>query len=496
MLQSILILLFFKFDIKYTHFIHKSLLDYMIIKYIKGDLIMDNENRYEPYQYGTPQKPQDEKPDFEVKEDEVSGQNQPEDNHDYTPRYDYNYSTPEPQKKPEKSKKTGVVGKVVAIVVVAIVFGVVAAGVYQGTNRIINKFFGEVKGEQESTNDGPIDNTEITTNKGNTVVSDVADVAEKVMPSVVSITNMSIQEVQNFFFGGVTQYESKSSGSGIIIGQNKTELLIVTNKHVVESSKELTVSFIDGKSANAQIKGTDSDMDLAIIVVPLNSIASETKGKIKTATLGDSTALRVGEPTIAIGNALGYGQSVTSGIVSALNRTIEGYEGQLIQTDAAINPGNSGGALLNANGEVIGINTIKVNADAVEGMGYAIPISDATDILNNLMNKQTRTKVPESQRGSIGIKGRTVEADMAKLYNMPRGVYVAEVIQGGGADQAKLPVECVITKIDGNSINSMEELQEELQYYRAGETVKFTIKVPSRNGYQEETIDIKLGRAN
>jgi len=459
--------------------------------YQKGEAIMDNENRYEPYQYGTPQEPKEEKADFEVKEETVFEQNS-----DYTPRYDYNYSSPEPQKKPEKSKKSGVVLKIIAIVVLAIVFGVVAAGVYQGTNRIINKFFGEVKGEQGSTDDTPIDSTEIKTNKGNTVVSDIADVAENVMPSVVSITNMSIQEVQNFFFGGVTQYESKSSGSGIIIGQNKTELLIVTNNHVVEGSKELTVSFIDGQSTNAQIKGTDSDMDLAIIVVPLDSISSETKGKIKTATLGDSTALRVGEPTIAIGNALGYGQSVTTGIVSALNRTIEDYEGQLIQTDAAINPGNSGGALLNANGEVIGINTIKVNADAVEGMGYAIPISDVTDILNNLINKQTRTKVPEAQRGSIGIKGRTVEADMAKLYNMPRGVYVAEVVQGGGADQAKLPVECVITKIDGNSINSMEELQDELQYYRAGETVKFTIKVPSRNGYQEETIDIKLGKAN
>ncbi len=454
---------------------------------------MDNENRYEPYQYGSPQEPKDEKADFEVEDNKGDEQSE---SYDYTPRYDYNYSTPELQKKPDNQKKFGIVAKVIAIIVLAVVFGIVAAGVYQGTNRLVDKFFGGVKGKEENTENTQIGNTEITTNKGNTVVSDVADVAEKVMPSVVSITNMSIQEVQNFFFGGVTQYESTSSGSGIIIGQNQAELLIVTNNHVVEGSKQLTVSFIDGKSANAQIKGTDSDMDLAIIVVPLSSIESATKEKIKTATLGDSTALRVGEPTIAIGNALGYGQSVTTGIVSALNRTIEDYEGQLIQTDAAINPGNSGGALLNANGEVIGINTIKVSADAVEGMGYAIPISDATDILNNLMNKQTRNKVPEAQRGSIGIKGRTVEADMAKYYNMPKGVYVAEIIDGGGADQANLPVECVITKIDGNSIDSMEELQEELQYYKAGETVKLTIKVPSRSGYQEETIDIKLGKAN
>ena len=457
----------------------------------EGEIIMDNENKYEPYQYGTSQGKKDETQEFEVKEE-----SQDTERYDYTSSYNYDYSSPEPQEQPDKQKKNKVVAKIIAILVLAIVFGVVAAGVYQGTNRLINEFFGDVRGEKNNTANSPIGNTEITTNKGNTVVSDVADVAEKVMPSVVSITNMSIQEVQNFFFGGVTQYESTSSGSGIIIGQNQSELLIVTNNHVVEGSKQLTVSFIDGKSANAQIKGTDSDMDLAIIVVPLNAIEKETKEKIKTATLGDSTALRVGEPTIAIGNALGYGQSVTTGIVSALNRTIEDYEGQLIQTDAAINPGNSGGALLNANGEVIGINTIKVSADAVEGMGYAIPISDATDILNNLMNKQTRSKVPEDQRGSIGIKGRTVEAEMAKYYNMPKGVYVAEVIDGGGADEANLPVECVITKIDGNSIDSMEELQEELQYYKAGETVKFTIKVPSRSGYQEETIDIKLGKAN
>ena len=467
---------------------------------------MNDENRYEPYQYGRTPEPQFEEPDLEPQTEEpemeaehneepkVESQSRDED-YNYTTRYDYSYSMPQRERgQEEPRRKANPIGKVVAVVALAVVFGVLAAVVFQGTNRIMNRFFGDVS---FSTGGGTkIDSTEIATGSGTTVLSDVADVAESVMPSVVSITNMSIQEVQNYFFGGVTQYQSQSSGSGIIIGQNDLELLVVTNNHVVEGSTELTVSFIDGSNAGAQIKGTDSDQDLAIIAVPLNRIANETKEKIKTATLGDSDALRVGEPTIAIGNALGYGQSVTTGIVSALARTIEDYEGELIQTDAAINPGNSGGALLNANGEVIGINTAKVSADAVEGMGYAIPISDVTDILNELKNKETRTKVPESERGAIGIKGRTVETAMAQYYNMPKGVYVAEVIKGSGAEAADLPVECIITEIDGHDVDSMEELQEQLSYYRAGEKVEFTIEVPSRKGYQAEKIDITLGKAN
>jgi serine protease Do len=314
------------------------------------------------------------------------------------------------------------------------------------------------------------------------------------MPSVVSIVNLSVQEVQNFFFGGTTQYESQSSGSGIIIGQNDTELLLVTNNHVVQGSKTLTVTFNDGKSHEAQIKGTDSDLDLAILSVPLSGIEKSTMEAIKVATLGDSDALRVGEPTIAIGNALGYGQSVTAGIVSALNCTLENYEGKLIQTDAAINPGNSGGALLNANGEVIGINTMKVSDQQVEGMGYSIPISDVVDILNELMNKETRTKVPESARGALGIKGITVASDMSQYYNMPKGVYVSEVIEGGAADKAELPVNSIIIKIDGNSVDSMEELQEELQYYKVGDTVELTIKVQDRSGYVKEKVQVTLGK--
>ena len=326
-------------------------------------------------------------------------------------------------------------------------------------------------------------------------MTDIAQVASNVMPSVVSITNLTVQEVQNFFFGGTTVQEYESSGSGIIVGQNDTELLIVSNNHVVQGSSSLTVSFVDGKSVEAQIKGTDSDIDLAIIAVPLSSIESETMDAIKVATLGDSDALVVGEPTIAIGNALGYGQSVTTGIVSALNRQIEGFDAELIQTDAAINPGNSGGALLNGKGEVIGINTVKVNADAVEGMGYAIPISDVNDIINDLMNRETKTKVAEAQRGALGISGVTVDETTSQLYSMPQGVHVSELIKGGAAEKAGIPKGCIIVKFDNIKIKDMESLTEQLEYYKAGETVEITAKVPSESGeYVEKTYEVTLSK--
>lgn len=443
---------------------------------------MNNDDRYEPYQYGETQEQKTERKETEVDESQT------------IPRYDYTYyQSQEPIKPAQKPRKSMRAGKAFVVIVLVAVFGVVAGVASQGANGIAN-YFNKNFGNADKGN-VKVDSTQISTNSGTTVNSNVADVAESVMPSVVSITNMSIQEVQNYFWGGVTQYESQSSGSGIVIAQNDSELLIVTNNHVVEGSKTLTVSFIDGENVQAQIKGTDSDMDLAIISIPLKEIKDDTLKQIKTATLGDSDALRVGEPTIAIGNALGYGQSVTTGIVSALNRTIKDFDGKLIQTDAAINPGNSGGALLNANGEVIGINTAKVSADAVEGMGYAIPISDVADVLNELMNKQTRTKVPESQRGVIGIKGVTVDAEVAEWYKMPEGVYVSEILKGGGAEAADLPVGCVITEVDGNDVDTMEELQEELQYYRVGEMVEFTIEVASRGGYKEENIKIKLGKS-
>lgn len=464
---------------------------------------MNDENRYEPYQYGRPQEPEFEEPDFEQPEYEEQGYTEPkyeepeyeevkkEETESYAPRYDYSYTSQSvPPQAPNREKKNGTIGKVFATVALAIVFGLLASVVFQASNRVIDNIFGENKDKNSSGK--VVNSTEIATNSGTTVNSNVADVTDSVMPSVVSIVNLSVQEVQNFFFGGTTQYESQSSGSGIIIGQNEQELLLVTNNHVIAGSKTLTVTFRDGKSIEAQIKGTDTDLDLAILSVPLSSIESSTLEAIKVATLGDSDALRVGEPAIAIGNALGYGQSVTTGIISALDRTIEDYEGKLIQTDAAINPGNSGGALLNANGEVIGINTAKVSAEQVEGVGYAIPISDVVDILNELMNKETRTKVPESARGAIGIKGITVAADMSQYYNMPEGVYVSEVIKGGAAEKAGLPVNSIIIKIDGNSVDSMEELQEELQYYRVGDTVELTIKVQERSGYVKEKVEITL----
>jgi len=445
---------------------------------------MDDGNRYEPYQYGAPE----EQPVTEPIEEPIE-EKKTEPQEEFAPKYDYNYTPPQPEK-----RNPGNSGKVLGIIALAVAFGVIAALVFQGTNSLFTKLM-KNDDTKNVVSGGSLDSTEISTNKGSSVQSDVADVAEEVMPSVVSITNMSIQEVQNFFFGGTTQYESQSSGSGIIISQSDAEVLIATNNHVVAGSKQLTVTFIDGSSLEAQIKGTDSDLDLAIISVPLSELGSETQGKIKVATLGDSDALRVGEPAIAIGNALGYGQSVTTGIISALNRTIESYEGKLIQTDAAINPGNSGGALLNANGEVIGINTAKVNADAVEGMGYAIPISDVTEILNSLMNREVREKVPESQRGAVGIQGLTVDAQTSQYYNMPEGVYVKEVVKGGGADKAGLPVNSIITEIDGYDVDSMEDLQEQLQYYKAGETVEFTVEVQSSKGYVEKKIEITLGKA-
>lgn len=402
----------------------------------------------------------------------------------------YDYSRTERDKKPEKKKKSGKGKKWASCVAMAVVFGLVASVVFTAGNRL----FGGIFRDNQKTNQS-VSTTQVTTNTGASVNSDVAKVAANVMPSVVSITNLSVQEVQNFFFGGTTTQETTSSGSGIIIGQNDSELLIVTNNHVVEGSNTLTVLFADDVSAEAQIKGTDADIDIAVIAVPLSSLESSTLDTIKVATLGDSDALSVGEPAIAIGNALGYGQSVTCGIISALNREIDGFDTKLIQTDAAINPGNSGGALLNANGEVIGINTVKVSADAVEGMGYAIPISDVNDVINELMNRETKTKVNAAERGTIGIKGISVDENTSKLYGIPQGVQVSEILKGGAAEAAGLPKNCIITKFDGTRISSMDDLQEQLEYYKAGEQVEIEVKVWGQNGeYEEKTYELTLGK--
>ena len=398
-----------------------------------------------------------------------------------------------PQKDPKTSKpKKGYMKKVALVVGAAVLFGAVGGVTMQGTSYLTGKLLGKNTKSTVGTTK-TVSNAKLTTSTS-TVTSDVSDIVENTLPSIVSITNMSVQEVQNFF-GGISQQESESAGSGIIISQNDSELLVVTNNHVVEGSDTLTVTFNDGNSVEAQIKGTDSARDLAVVAVPLDKISDDTMNAIKVATLGDSDSLKVGEPAIAIGNALGYGQSVTTGIVSATGRSIDGFDGEHIQTDAAINPGNSGGALLNANGEVIGINSAKINSSAVEGMGFAIPISDASDVIQNLMNKETRSKVSDEERGYLGIKGYDVSEEGAQMYNMPTGVYVKEVMSGGGSEKAGLTKGSIITGFEGSSISGMSSLQEQLQYYKAGEEVTLTVQIPDKNGeYTEKDIKVTLGK--
>ena len=312
--------------------------------------------------------------------------------------------------------------KLIKTICLGLVFGLVASAAFQTSNIVAGKILGKTNNTKQTET---VSNTKLTTSSSSTVNSDIANIAKNTMPSVVSITNMSVQEVQSFF-GGTQERQSESVGSGIIIGQNDSELLIVTNNHVVEGNDTLTVSFIDEASVEANVKGTDPNKDLAVVAVDLSKVEESTLDQIAVATMGDSSQIQVGETAIAIGNALGYGQSVTTGIISATGRELDGIDVKLIQTDAAINPGNSGGALLNSKGEVIGINTAKVATDSVEGMGYAIPISEAQETIENLMNQETKTKVDEKDRGYIGIQGVDVTEDTSKMYNMPTGVYVSE----------------------------------------------------------------------
>lgn len=336
-----------------------------------------------------------------------------------------------------------------------------------------------------------------------TTVTDVSEVVKSVMPAVVSVNNKYVEKLS--FFGQEYSQEAIGSGSGIIAGKNDTELLVVTNYHVIESAEELTVQFADGELVQAQVKGFDADKDLAVIVVPLSEIESQTIDAIAIAKLGSSDDLTVGEPVIAIGNALGYGQAVTTGVVSALNRAIASsaeisFQEQdkeistFIQTDAAINPGNSGGPLLNIRGEVIGINSNKIAVSSVEGMGYAIPISDVHEIIEDLMSKETRLKVAEDKQGYLGITGVNVVAEYVELYDAPEGVYVSSVMEGTGADEAGLVRGDIITAINGEKVSSMDELKEELSYYEAGTTIEVTIMQGSPTGYQAKNVEIKLGR--
>ena len=413
----------------------------------------------------------------------------------------YTYYKPEPDdmngmnEETPKPKKNRKVPKPVKLVCAGVAFGLVASVTFQTGNYVGTKVFGTTTTNGKTAKTAQtVDGAKLTTSSSSTGTSDVATIAKNAMPSIVSITNMSVQEVQSFF-GGTQQQESTSVGSGIIIGQTDSELLILTNNHVVEGNEKLTVSFVDNESVEANVKGTDSTKDLAVVAVKISDVKDSTMDEIAVATMGDSSKLEVGEQVVAIGNALGYGQSVTSGIVSATERTLDGYEGgTLIQTDAAINPGNSGGALLNSNGEVIGINTAKVATDSVEGMGYAIPISDARDTIQNLMNQETKTKVSEAEQGYLGIQGVDVSDESSKMYNMPTGVYISDVVKNGGAQQAGLTKGSVITGLEGTTISDMNSLKEQLQYYRVGDKVKVTVQVPGNNGeYTEKTVEVTLG---
>ncbi len=417
----------------------------------------------------------------------------------------YNNGQGDDGKTPKKKKEHKKMPKAVAVTGLALMFGVVSSATFLTTNYVGTKVLklGTTQKSTSTTSTSAVTSNASLTKTSSVVTSDVSSVVENVMPSIVSITNMSVQEVQNYF-GGTSKQESESAGTGIIISQNDSELLVVTNNHVVAGSDTLTVTFADGNSVEANIKGTDSEYDVAVVAVPLDSISEDTKKAISVATLGDSTELKVGEPAIAIGNALGYGQSVTTGVISALNRSVSETDQttgettessvKLIQTDAAINPGNSGGALVNASGEVIGINSSKLVGDSVEGVGYAIPISDVSDLIENLMNQETKTKVAEADQGAIGIKGMSVSTEYSQQLNMPEGVYVSEVTKGGGAEKAGMTRGCIITGNNGTTVSSMDDLQEQLQYYAKGDEVELTIQVPQSNGeYQEQSVTVILG---
>ena len=342
---------------------------------------------------------------------------------------------------------------------------------------------------------------------------DVSEIASEALPSIVSITTKSVQEVQNYFgmygmYGYAPQQqeqEVEGSGSGIIVGKNDDELLIATNYHVVEGADTLSVAFTDGNAVEASVKGFDEERDLAVVSVSLDDVKDDTMDAISIAKIGSSDDLKVGEQVIAIGNALGYGQSVTTGIVSAKNRRMDSDNNtvtdgsddssdgvNLIQTDAAINPGNSGGALLNMEGEVVGINSAKLASTEVEGMGYAIAISDVTDILQNLMNETSRDKLDDSEHGVLGIEGSSVSSEAVQMYGIPAGVFVKKVTEGGAADKAGLKANSVITEFNGKTVSSIDQLSEYLSYYEPDEEVELTVQVPHGTSYKEETVKVTL----
>ena len=421
--------------------------------------------------------------------------NRPE--HGY--RNEYRETVQAPRKKNSWARKAA------GITAAAVLFGTVAGGVMTGVNYVGARLTGladitaAAPAETEGTTTAQVPETSAASNNGSTTavstVTDVSSIAEKAMPSLVAINDTMTVE-QNNFFGMPQTYQAQSSGSGIIVGQNDTELLIATNNHIVSGATDMKVTFTDSTQVAAAVKGTDSATDLAIIAVKLSDIPSDTMSKIKVATLGNSDNVKVGQQVIAIGNALGYGQSLTVGYISALDREItdeNGIQHTYIQTDAAINPGNSGGALLDLNGNVIGINAAKNASTEVEGMGFAIPISKAQEILNNLMTKKTREAVDESAQGYLGIQGTNIDANASKEYGMPVGIYVYKIVEGGAAANSDLKEKDIITKFDGQSVTNMEELKQMLTYYEGGSTVSLTVQSLVNGSYVEHEVQITLG---
>ena len=421
--------------------------------------------------------------------------NRPE--HGY--RNEYRETVQAPRKKNSWARKAA------GITAAAVLFGTVAGGVMTGVNYVGARLTGladitaTAPAETEGTTTAQVPETSAASNNGSTTavstVTDVSSIAEKAMPSLVAINDTMTVE-QNNFFGMPQTYQAQSSGSGIIVGQNDTERLIATNNHVVSGATDMKVTFTDSTQVAAAVKGTDSATDLAIIAVKLSDIPSDTMSKIKVATLGNSDNVKVGQQVIAIGNALGYGQSLTVGYISALDREItdeNGIQHTYIQTDAAINPGNSGGALLDLNGNVIGINAAKNASTEVEGMGFAIPISKAQEILNNLMTKKTREAVDESAQGYLGIQGTNIDANASKEYGMPVGIYVYKIVEGGAAANSDLKEKDIITKFDGQSVTNMEELKQMLTYYEGGSTVSLTVQSLVNGSYVEHEVQITLG---
>lgn len=402
----------------------------------------------------------------------------------------------------KKTKKSGMGRRILSALLCGAIFGGAAAGAFAGFNSVF---------KDNSSAEALTTPTEQSSFTGLTTVSysslnaktvqtlDVSDIAEGVMPAMVSITNVSVQEVQSYFglFGGsrTLTEEQQSSGTGIIIGQNDSELLIVTNNHVVEDATTLSVCFVDNNISEAVIKGTDPDNDLAVIAVKLSDIKDETSSAIKIAVLGDSNTLKVGQQVVAIGNALGYGQSVTTGIVSALGRSIDTTDAIMIQTDAAINPGNSGGALLNMNGEVIGINSAKFSSTEVEGMGYAISVTTAMPIIEDLMNRTTREKVADENAAYLGVNGEEITASISSAYGIPQGIYITSIDGDSPLKKLGITVNSVITHFDGIRVTSISNLENRLKYYAAGESVEITVQVIEGNAYVERTFEVTLGAA-